>query len=222
MTKWRPAADTTTGHYPLPSRLVRLAGIAGLVGAVLWPLTILVIAGATQGCTAAACDVDRGSLFVIALAPVLFAITLVGLELRARRFLGLADLIGDLTIGTAAALFVLAFVTGAIGFLGPGLLLLLIGSIIFGFVGYLNGARARLGSVVVGIGAGALVFLLLAGAMSGLGAGIETPWLFALLLYGIGWGWLGGSLLLARPLPIPVKPEPEPRKPARRKERGRP
>jgi hypothetical protein len=216
-TKWRPTPDTTTGHYPRPSRNVRLAGIAGLVGAVMWPLTILVIAGATQGCTATACDVDRGSLFVIGLAPVLFAITLIGLELRARRFLGLGDLIGDLTIGTAAALFVLAFVSGAIGFLGPGLLLLLIGSIVFGAVGYLNGSRARVGSAVIAIGAGALVFLLLAGAASGFGAGLETPWLFALLLYGIGWGWLGGSLLLARPLPIPVKPDSDSRRPARRR-----
>ena len=167
-------------------------------------MSILVIADTTQTCTPSACNVSRIDLAVIALAPVLFALTALGLELRTPRFFGLGDLIGDLTIGTAAGLFVLAVLLGTVGFLGPGLLLLLIGSIVFGIVGFRNGARQRLASAVVAIGAGSLMFLLLTGATAGFGAGLETPFLFGLLLFGVGWGWLGGHLLLARPLPIPA------------------
>jgi hypothetical protein len=199
----------SAGFYPLPTRNVRLAGIAGILGAVLWPVSILVIAATTQTCTPAACDVSRGDLAVIALAPFLFGVTVLALELRTPRFFGLGDLIGDLTIGTSAGLFVLAVLAGTVGFLGPGLLLLLIGSVVFGLVGFRNGARQRLASAVVAIGAGTLLFLLLTGATAGFGAGLETPFLFGLLLYGIGWGWLGGHLLLARPLPIPAGREPK-------------
>jgi hypothetical protein len=198
----------TTGFYPLPTRNVRLAGIAGILGAVLWPASIFVIVDTTQTCTPSACAVSRVDLAVIALAPFLFAVTVLALELRTPRFFGLGDLIGDLTIGTAAGLFVLAVLVGTVGFLGPGLLLLLIGSVIFGIVGFRNGARARLASAVVAIGAGTMLFLLLTGATAGFGAGLETPFLGGLLLFGIGWGWLGGHLLLARPLPIPAGREP--------------
>jgi hypothetical protein len=196
------------GFYPLPTRNQRLAGIAGILGAILWPVSIYVIADATQTCTPSACNVSRIDLALIALAPVLFAITVLALEWRTTRFFGLGDLIGDLTIGTAAGLFVLATIAGTVGFLGPGLLLLLIGSVVFGLVGYRNGARQRLASAVVAIGAGSLLFLLLTGAAAGFGSGLETPFLFGLLLYGVGWGWLGGHLLLARPLPIPPGREP--------------
>jgi hypothetical protein len=195
------------GFYPLPSRTVRLAGICGIVGALLWPLTIIAIADASQRCTSEGCDVGRGNLLLIAVAPILFALTVLGLELRTPRWFGMGDLVGDLTIATAAVLFILTFAIGAIGFLGPGLLLLLVGSIVFGLVGFRNGARQRLASAVVAIGAGSLLFFLFAGAASGFGAGLETPWLFSLLLYGIGWGWLGGHLLFARPLPIPYREE---------------
>ena len=204
MTARRPITPSGA-FYPRPSVAVRLAGVAGILGAVLWPVTIVVIADASQTCTPTSCAVDRVDLLVIAFAPILFAVTVAGVELRARRFVGMGDLVGDLTIGTSAALFLLSAVTGLIGFLGPGLLLLMIGSIIFGTVGFLNGARQRLASAMVAIGAGSLLFFLLVGAVSGFGAGLETPWLFSLVLYGIGWAWLGGHLLLARPLPILVR-----------------
>lgn len=197
------------GFYPPPTRNQRLAGVAGILGAALWPVSILVIADATQTCTPSACEVSRGSLLLIALAPILFAVTVLGLELRTTRFFGLGDLIGDLTIGTAATLFGLTVISGAVGFLGPGLLLLLIGSIVFGLVGFRNGARQRLASAVLAIGAGTLLVLLATGATAGFGAGLETPFLFALLLFGVGWGWLGGHLLLARPLPIPPGRHPK-------------
>jgi hypothetical protein len=191
------------GFYPPPTRNQRLAGIAGILGALLWPVSILVIADTTQTCTQAACEVSRTDLAIIALAPFLFAVTVLALELRTARFFGLGDLIGDLTIGTAAGLFILATLAGTVGFIGPGLLLLLVGSVVFGLAGFRNGARQRLASAIVAIGAGSLLFLLLTGATAGFGAGLETPFLFGLLLFGVGWGWLGGHLLLARPLPIP-------------------
>jgi len=199
------SANGLIATFPPPTTTVRLLGIAGILGAALWPVTIVTIANASAACAGTTCEVDRGSLLVIGLAPIFFAITVLGLELRTRRFAGMGDLVGDLTIGTAAALFFLSFAIGAIGFIGPGLLLLLIGSIIFGIVGFRNGARQRLASAVVAIGAGSLLFFLFAGAASGLGEGLETPLLLSLLLYGIGWGWLGGHLLLARPLPIPER-----------------
>lgn len=195
--------EPSGAFYPEPSRTVRLAGIAGIAGFVLWPVTILVLADATKTCTATACDVERGSLALIALSPILLALTALALELRVRHTPGLGDLIGDLTVGTAGVLFALSVLLGFPGLLGPGLMLMLIGSSIFGLVGYRNGTRHRLASAVLAIGAGSLLILLFGGAASGFGAGLETPWLLGLLMFGLGWGWLGAHLLLARPLPIP-------------------
>ena len=196
--------DGTGGFYPLPSRNVRLAGLAGIAGALLWPVMLIELANVTQSCIATSCEVDRGSLVLIALAPISLGLATLGLELRARHTPGMGDLVGDLTVGTSAVLFALSVVTGAAGLIGPGLLLLLIGSLIFGIVGYLNGARQRLASAIVAIGAGSLLLFLAVGAGSG-GAGFETPSILALAMFAIGWGWLGVHLLLARPLPIPER-----------------
>jgi hypothetical protein len=169
---------------------------------VLWPVSLVVLASAAAGCVSTDCTIDRGSLAVIAASPVLLAISVLGLELRARHEFGLGDLVGDLTIATSAGLFVLSFITGLAGFLGPGLLLLLIGSAIFGLVGFLNGARHRLASAVVGIGAGfVILFVALAGA-GGSGGTSDATSLLPLALFSIGWGWLGVHLLLGRPLAI--------------------
>jgi hypothetical protein len=197
--------DSPGAFYPEPSRLVRLAGLAGIAGALLWPVTLVVLAGAAATCTTATCSVDRGSLAVAAISPICIGITALALELRARHTPGFGDLVGDITLATSAALFLFTFITGIVGLVGPGLLLLLIGSLIFGVVGYFNGARQRLASAVVAIGAGALLAVLFGGAATGLGSGLETPSVLALLLFGVGWGWLGGHLLLARPLPIPER-----------------
>ncbi len=194
--------------WPEPSRLMRLAGLAGIVGGLLWPITFIQLATIAANCTTAVCDVERGALLVAAISPVCLAIAVLGLELRARRLAGMGDLVGDLTIGTAAALFVLSLVVGAVGFVGPGLLLLLIGSAIFGVVGYRNGARPRMASAFVGIGAGGMLVLLLAGPLAGLGNAVETPTVLALVLVALGWSWLGAHLLLARPLPMLVKEPP--------------
>ena len=189
--------------YPEPSRTVRLAGLAGIIGGLLWPITFIQLASLAATCTSADCAVDRIGLAIAALSPICLAIAVLGLELRARHTPGMGDLVGDLTVGTSAALFVLSLVIGAVGFVGPGLLLLLIGSLIFGAVGYRNGARQRMASAVVGIGAGALLLLLLFGPLAGLGTALETPTIVALLLVAMGWAWMGAHLLLARPLPMP-------------------
>ena len=192
--------------YPEPSRTIRLAGILGIAGALLWPVTLIALANALSGCSGTPCPVDRGSLLLIALSPACLGLAVLGLELRVRRTPGLGDLIGDLTIGTAAILFTLSFVTGILGLVGPGLLLLLIGSLVFGIVGYLNGARHRLASAIVAIGAGSVLLFLVIGAGAGTGgSGLETPSLLGLAMFSVGWAWLGGHLLLGRPLPIPQK-----------------
>jgi hypothetical protein len=196
--------DGGDGFYPLPSRNVRLAGLVGIAGALFWPVMLIELANVTQDCIATSCEVDRGSLALIALAPISFALATLGLELRARHTPGMGDLVGDLTLGTSAVLFALSVITGAAGLIGPGLLLLLIGSLIFGIVGYLNGARQRLASAIVAIGAGSLLLFLAVGAESG-GTAFETPAILALAMFAIGWGWLGVHLLLARPLPIPER-----------------
>jgi len=195
--------------YPEPSRTVRLAGIAGIAGGLLWPVTFIQLASLAATCTSAGCASDRGALAVAAFSPVCLAVTVLGLELRARRIPGMGDLVGDLTVGTSAALFALSFLIGSVGFVGPGLLLLLIGSAIFGAVGYRSGARQRMASAVVGIGAGGLLALLLVGPFAGFGTALETPTILALVLVAFGWAWLGAHLLLARPLPILVRDSPE-------------
>jgi len=198
--KGRPVAGA---FYPEPSQRVRLLGMAGILGALLWPVSLVVLANIAGSCPETACEADRGSIGVAALAPVLIGLTALGLELRARHTPGLGDLVGGLTIATAATLFLLSFVTGAIGFVGPGLLLLLIGSSIFGMMGYLSGARQRVASAVLAIGSGFMVVFLFSGALGSEGLGGETPAILALLLFSTGWGWLGAHLLAARPLPIP-------------------
>jgi hypothetical protein len=175
------------------------------VGAILWPFSLVLLGAAASTCTPTNCSGDRATLGIAALAPVLLAIGLIGLELRASREPGLADLVGDLSIGTAAALHVLAFVLGTVGFVGPGLLLMLIGSTIFGVGGYLFGGRPRMASALVGIGAGGHLFFLIGGAIAADSLGGPTPALLSLLVFSLGWVWLGADLVLARPLEIPAR-----------------
>jgi hypothetical protein len=200
--------DPTVSYYPKPGPYLRLAGLAAIVGGVVWPASLISLAGAATGCVDASCPADRGALAIAAIGPVLLALSIPGLELRAPRMPGLGDLVGDLSVGTGALLFVVSLVLGTIGLVGSGLLLLLIGSVIFGVVGYRNGARPRMASILVGIGAGSLLFFLVGGALGGAGAaGLETPSIFSLLVFSSGWVWLGADLLLARPLAIPERPD---------------
>ena len=141
--------DPTLTYYPRPSVTIRLAGISAILGAILWPVSLVFIGAGGIECTASGCSGDRAVLGFLALAPILLTVGVVGLELRARREPALVDLIGDLSIGTAAVLSALAFVLGPAALFLPGLLLLLIGSAIFGVGGYLrrraaaNRQRAR-------------------------------------------------------------------------------
>jgi hypothetical protein len=195
--------DPTHSYYPTPSVPVRLAGIGAIAGAILWPLALLVLANTASGCVpGSSCPIDGGSIVLTALGPVGLAIGVMGLERRAPRTLGLADYVGDLTLGVTAALFLISLLLGSPALLGPGLLLLLIGSVIFGIAGYFSGSRPRMASALVAIGAGGTLLFLVLGALGGGGAGADTPSLFALLLFSFGWAWLGVDLLLARPLVI--------------------
>jgi hypothetical protein len=202
-----PPLDETVSYYPPPSRFSRLLGLGAVVGAVLWPLALIVLASAANECgDQTECLLDRSTLLFIAIAPLGLAIGLIGLERRAPRLLGMLDFVGDLSIGTAACLFVVAFVAGSIGLVGPGLLLLLIGSVIFGIVGYWRGVRPRMASALVAIGAGGTILFLGLGAASaggsGSGTGLEGASILGLALFTLGWAWLGIDLLLGRPLPI--------------------
>ena len=200
--------DPNASYYPKPGRYLRLAGLGAAVGGVVWPVSLISLAGAATGCVDASCPADRGALAIAAIGPVLLALSIPGLELRARRLPGLGDLVGDLSIGTGTLLFLVSLVLGTIGLVGSGLLLQLIGSAIFGVVGYRNGARPRMASILVGIGAGGLLLFLVGGALGGSGAaGLEIPAIFSLLVFSAGWVWLGADLLLARPLVIPERPD---------------
>ena len=188
--------------YPEPSRVQRAAGLAGVFGALLWLVSLGALANPVAECGPDGCSLDRGSLALIGLSPMLLGVAALGLELRARHAPGLADLVGDLTVGTSAVLFGLVAVTGIGGLIVSALLLMLVGTLIFGATGYRNGARQRMASAVAAIGAGSFLAFLFLGASSN-GAGYETPSVMGLLLFAIGWGWMSGHLLLGRPLPIP-------------------
>jgi hypothetical protein len=132
------------------------------------------------------------------------ALGVLGLELRPRAELGLADLIGDLTIGVAAVLFLVSALLGAPVFLGSAFLLLLLGGIIFGVEGFRHQARPRWPSILVAIGAGGiLAFAILGGLIGPSAAGsLDQTVLLGILLFAAGWVWLGVDLLLGRPLAI--------------------
>ncbi|HVA87823.1 MAG TPA: hypothetical protein VNF73_16075 [Candidatus Saccharimonadales bacterium] len=205
--------DHPEQYVPRTTPLMRAAGIAALAGAILWPVALAYVAsGALSDCaTASGCTIDRSLLGPIGIAGLLIAIGVAGLELRATSTIGLFDLIGDLTLGTAGALLVLAAIAGSLGLLGPGLLLTLIGSVIFGAKGWDGQRRPRYGSLLIAMGAGTvIVFLLLASTVgTATVGGFETTALGGFLLFSLGWAWLGVSLALGRPLaPAPARRPP--------------
>jgi hypothetical protein len=141
----------------------------------------------------------------MATALLLFSAAIAMLERQATREIALPDLVGDLTIGTATVLVAISAVLGSSGLLGPGFVLLFVGSVIFGATGFDGKRRPRWGSTLVGIGAGGLLACLFVAAAPGVGrpedvAGIA---LLCLLLYSFGWAMLGFHLALARPLDPP-------------------
>lgn len=135
---------------------------------------------------------------------MLIALGVVGLELRPRAPLGLFDLIGDLTVGVAALLFLLSSLLHAAIFLGSAFLLLMIGGIVFGVEGFRHGARPRWPSVLVAIGSGAVLVFSVVGGLGGQGAtgGYEPSVLIGILFFAVGWAWLGLDLVLGRPVTI--------------------
>jgi hypothetical protein len=177
----------------------RLAGIGLVLGAVFWPLGLAAMGSAALAPTGAGVPSAREIIALPALAAVLLSAGVAALEHRASTTIRLRDLVGDLSIGTATVLLVLAAMLDTLIPAGPGLLLLLAGSVVFGFAGFDGRRRPRWASAFVGIGAGATLSFLALGPL----LGPEQTALVGLLLYSLGWGWLGIHLALDRPLTQP-------------------
>ena len=206
----RDAADSATRFRITrrPSRVVRLLGLGALLGAIFWPVALVVLASAAAECASADC-LPAGPRHCSRSSPShrsASRLDSLGLERRAARLLGMLDFVGDLSIGTAAACSSSRSSTGSIGLVGPGLLLLLIGSVDVRHRRVVrNGARPRLASAVVAIGAaGTILFLPGAAAAGGrLRNRPREPSMLAPAAVQPRLGLAGRHLLLARPLVIP-------------------
>lgn len=204
------AASDDVRVYPA-GRVARLAGVGAIIGAVVWPIAL-----ADLGATAITAAEDDGAVLGIGtLVPLggallLFCAALATLERQATREVGLADLVGDLTIGTATVLVVSTPVLGSAVLLGPAFVLLFVGSVIFGVTGSDGRRRPRWGSVLVGIGAGGLLACLLLAVTAGAGSleDLAGTAVLCVVLYSVGWAILG--LHLARPRPLDPSPRPPP------------
>ena len=197
--------EPRAGFYSPPEPRIRALGIAAIAGGILWPIGLLNFAITVgETCGPAGCEFSQASAVLIALSTVLMAIGMAGLELRPRPPLGLLDLIGDMTVAVSAGLFVLASALAAPVFLGSAFLLLLIGGIVFGIEGFRGAARPRMASALVAIGAGGMLAFAVLGGIGGQGGtgGLEQTVILAILLYSVGWVWLGVDLVLGRPVPI--------------------
>lgn len=192
-----------TGDAAGPGRLAWLAGAGAVAGAIIWPIAIANVAATAipTGGPGEASDVE-GSMGPLAIAVLLFSAALGALECRATSEIGLWDLIGDLSIATAAVTLALAAALGSSDLIGPGFVLLFGGSIIVGATGFAGTRRPRWPSALVAIGAGALVAcLFLAGALGPAARdGVTQTAFLSVLFYAVGWGWFGVHLVLARPL----------------------
>ena len=197
--------EPRAGFYPPPEPRIRALGLGALIGGVLWPFALVaVFVSIAETCGPAGCSFSAVSLLPIAASILLLVVGVVGLELRPRPPLGLLDLIGDLTLGVAAGLFVVAWLFAAPVFLGSAFLLLMVGGVVFGIEGFRHGARPRWPSVLVAIGAGAVLAFAVLGGVGGQGAtgGFDQTIVLAILLFSTGWAWLGIDLLLGRPIAI--------------------
>lgn len=185
------------------SRVARLTGVGAIVGAILWPIALAGLAATAISAVnddGAAVRID--SIVPLAGALLLFSAALAMLERQATRELGLTDLVGDLTIGTATVLVLITPALGSYGLLGPAFVLLSVGSVIFGVAGFDGVRRPRWGSVLVGIGAGGLLACLFVAAAAGVGRldDVAGTAVLCILLYSAGWAMLGFHLAMARPL----------------------
>jgi hypothetical protein len=200
-----PTAEPKPGFYPPPGGRARLLALGAILGGALWPLALFdysISIGET--CGPAGCSLAEANALTLAASVVLIALGVAGLELRPRAQLGLVDLIGDLTIGVAAALFTVSALLRAPVFLGSAFLLLLLGGVIWGVEGFRHQARPRWPSILVAIGSGGvLAFAILGGLVGPAAAGsLDQTVVLGILLFAAGWVWLGVDLLLGRPLPI--------------------
>ena len=194
----------------LRSGLARLVGCGGIVGSILWPVALADLA-ATAGVAAAPASATLAESSPLPILPLgisllLFVAVIVVMELRAVPVLRLADLIGDLNVATAAAVFLLAGSVGEAGLLGPGFVVLFVGSVIFGVAGLDGRRRPRWGSALIGSGAGGLLACMaVVGVLGPTGlAGVTEVALLSVLFYSSGWAWLGVHLALARQLAPPA------------------
>jgi hypothetical protein len=190
-------------RVPGPGPLVRLAGAGAVAGAILWPIAL---SGMATSLVAEAGGSGSGvrlnPIAPLAIALLLFAAAVAALEYRATTDIGFVDLVGDLSIGMAAAVITLAAALGLYDLLGPGFAVLFAGSVMFGAAG-LNGARRpRWGSALVATGAGGLLacFVVVAALGAGRLAELAQTAMLSLLVYAIGWAWLGLHLALGRRL----------------------
>jgi hypothetical protein len=195
--------DERSERVPGPGPLVRLAGAGAVAGAILWPIAL---SGMATSLVADAGPSGSGvgltPILPLAIALILFAAAVAALEYRATTDIGFVDLVGDLSIGMAAAVVTLAAALGTVELLGPGFAVLFAGSVIFGAAG-LNGARRpRWGSALVATGAGGLLacFVVVAALGPGRLGELAQTAMLSLLLYAVGWAWLGLHLVLGRRL----------------------
>ena len=206
---------TSTGPW-IPGPLERLVGIGSIAGSVLWPVGLAALADAVavaleRDTAVMATAVSAG--LPTAVATVLFAAAAAVFERRATTPIGLGDLIGDLSIGTGAVALLVASAAGIDWLLGPALVILLVGALVFGLRGIDGRRRPHLASALIGAGAGGLIAAVLAlGALGPGGAdAVAGLALVSVGLLSLGWAWLGVHLVLARPFPRrqgPTAPTP--------------
>jgi hypothetical protein len=189
----------------IPGPVARLSGWGAIVGAIVWPVGLSLMAETARLAPLRGEMPTRGFAFAglpVALAILLFAAAVATLELRATTAIRLSDLVGDLSIAMAAAVFLVAMVTDEEGLFGPGFVVLCVGSVIFGLAGLDGRRRPRWASALIGAGAGGLLACLVSiGTLGPAGLeGVAGAALVSILLYSAGWAWLGVHLALARPL----------------------
>lgn len=204
---------------PGPGPLARLIGAGAVAGAVLWPISLSGIASSLVAeAGGGGATLSTNPIVPLALALLLFAAAVGALERAATTEIGFLDLVGDLSIGMAAAVVALAAILGSLGLLGPGLAVLFGGSVIFGAAGLNGRRRPRWGSALVGSGAGGLLLCFVVAASLGAGRldDLAQTAFVSLLLYAVGWAWLGLHLALGRSLDAPAVDESQVRKRADR------
>lgn len=185
--------DQPAPEPPPRGPLTRLAGVGGVAGAILWPLALADLAARAVSDVQGQAPIGLDPTVPIALAIVLFATITAALERRASTTVGFLDLVGDLSIGTAAAVAVVAAIFGASELMGPTFALLIVGSVLFGAAGLNGKRRPQWGSALVAAGAGGLLASYLVSAAVGVGqvAEVAPTVLLSLLLHAAGWAWLG-------------------------------